>query len=399
MSANGIRQDGHPAVLASPQPSLRAERRQDRLTAAQIARDDQAARATADIARAEAQARLRRDEQLGRQATRRVARARRASWRAARTAWLREHVTSLLFIPVIVVPGVLAWTAMAAYGKQVFGPAGVSLPAFSEGAMWAFAGATTITRRRHPGSPVWHLLLGTAVFAGFGAVLNFAHGLADGSVITGVVMALISVSGVTAHQLITAGPRRTRGEREISRAGRAAERRQRTIARAARRRCVAEVAEDGSVRLVHSPGTVRLGRDRLGRARITAVPVAGVTPQELAALRAQLGEERAKADAAEITLRSEIEIADSARAEAEERAARAEEQAEDFARQLDAVLRAAREREAPKPVRLTPAAARAKAAEILGAHPGISGAELGERVGRTGRWGQDFKKTASYPAR
>ena len=67
---------------------------------------------------------------------------------------------------MIVVPGVLAWTAMAAYGTQVWGAAGVILPIFSEGAMWAFAGATTITRHRHPDRPLWPLRFGTACSPG-----------------------------------------------------------------------------------------------------------------------------------------------------------------------------------------------------------------------------------------
>jgi hypothetical protein len=79
--------------------------------------------------------------------------------------------------------------------------------------MWAFAAATTITRHRHPERPVWHLRLGTVVFAGFGAALNFAHGLAAYGPVAGVVMALVSVAGVTAHQLVTAGPRRPRADR------------------------------------------------------------------------------------------------------------------------------------------------------------------------------------------
>lgn len=82
--------------------------------------------------------------------------------------------------------------------------------------MWAFAAAVTLTLRRYPGRPVWHLRTGIGVFAVFGAGLNFLHGLATpialfpglpAGYLTGSVMALISVAGVIAHQLITAGPR------------------------------------------------------------------------------------------------------------------------------------------------------------------------------------------------
>jgi len=275
-SANGTRQGGQPATLAAP-PTWREERRLDRLATAQIARDDQAARVQASIAEAEAAARRNDARRQARQARHAAARYRRAARRAAIAAWLRGHVTSLLFVPVITMPGALAWTAMAAYGSSLYGPAGIALPAFSEGAMWAFAAATTITRHRDPDRPVWHLRLGTVVFAAAGAALNFAHGLASGSVITGAVMALVSVAGVTAHQLITAGPRRSRAERAADRDSRSAARRERAIGRAARRRAIAVLDADGSVRLVHRPGAVtpvrRWGRTILKPAASPESPV------------------------------------------------------------------------------------------------------------------------------
>jgi hypothetical protein len=195
--------------------SWREEARRDRLTRAQIDRDREAARA-----------RLRREDAHARTAARTQARRARAARRAARAGWVRGHAVGLLFVPVITVPAVLAWTAMAAYGALLYGPAGRSLPAFSEGAMWAFAAATTITRRRHPDRPVWHLRAGTAGFAAVGAALNFAHGMTAAAGLrgpmTGAVYAVISVAGVTVHQLVTAGPRRTRAERDAARLARAA---------------------------------------------------------------------------------------------------------------------------------------------------------------------------------
>lgn len=264
--------DAMPPALAHAAPSWREERRRDRLAAAQIAREDVAARSGAATAKDEARARLRREERQARAADKRAARKQRAARWDARAAWLRGHVVDLLFVPVITVPGVLAWTAMAAYGSVVFGPAGVALPVFSEGAMWAFAGATTITRKRSPERPLWHLRLGTVVFAGFGAALNFAHGLAAASAVTGAVMALVSVAGVVAHQLITAGPRRARAERASARAGRAAVRRENAIRKAALRCTVAVLDADGGVRLVHKPGTVALTRRWHGRASLREVP-------------------------------------------------------------------------------------------------------------------------------
>jgi hypothetical protein len=263
--------------MATMQPtSWREERRRDRMAEAQISRDNEAARTQARIAAGEAQSKLRLKERQVREAESAAARKQRGLRRAAGLAWLRGHVVDLLFVPVIVVPGVLAWTAMAAYGRQVFGPAGVSLPVFSEGAMWAFAGATTITRHRHPDRPVWHLRAGTVLFAGVGAALNFIHGAmpAAGQLRgpgVGLVMALVSVAGVTAHQLITAGPRRSRAARARVRAERAAARRERAIGRAALRRAVAVLGADGGVRLVHKPGAVALARRWHGRAVLEPV--------------------------------------------------------------------------------------------------------------------------------
>jgi hypothetical protein len=77
--------------------------------------------------------------------------------------------------------------------------------------MWAFAAAVTITLHRYPDRPVWHLRIGIAVFAAFGAGLNYVHGLTvppfphmPTGPVTGGIMAAVSVAGVTAHQLVTA---------------------------------------------------------------------------------------------------------------------------------------------------------------------------------------------------
>jgi hypothetical protein len=172
---------------------------------------------------------------------------------------------------------------MAAYGHQVYGAPGWLLPAFSEGAMWAFAAANTLTRHRHPGRPTWHLQIGTWVFAAEGAALNFAHGVTETAglhgITIGIVMALVSVAGVVAHQLVTAGPRRSRAERDDARIAGAVSRREHKARHAAVRRAVAEVDQDGGVRLVRVPGAVsRRGVKRqvtvTGRS-LAALPQAG----------------------------------------------------------------------------------------------------------------------------
>jgi hypothetical protein len=235
----------------------REEARQDRLTRAQIDREREAARTRDRIAERRAAAAARREDRAARTAERQQARAARAARRAEAGAWVRGHVTDLLFVPVIVVPGVLAWTAMAAFGRQVYGPPGLALPAFSEGAMWAFAAAVTITRRRHADKPVWHLRLGTWVFAAAAAAMNFAHGMTAGPGLhgpaVGAVMAMVSVAGVTAHQLVTAGPRRSRAERDEARIDRSIARREMAARRAALRQAVAQLDDSGHIRLRYAP--------------------------------------------------------------------------------------------------------------------------------------------------
>jgi hypothetical protein len=157
---------------------------------------------------------------------------------------------------------------MASYGQSQFGAPGLALPALSEGGMWAFAAATTITRRHHPDKPAWHLRLGTFISAGYGAALNYLHGLSNGGPLTGASMALISVAGVTAHQLISAGPRRSRAERGQARIDWAITRRECAAGRAAVRHARVQFDDSGRARLVFEPGTAWLSRGRMGRRRL-----------------------------------------------------------------------------------------------------------------------------------
>ncbi|GAA2665225.1 Protein of unknown function (DUF2637) [Actinosynnema pretiosum] len=250
----------------------REQDRADRAQAFEQRRLDAAARAEQQRADREAA------ELLARQRSE-AARERRERLVAAITGWVRANALNLMFVPVILVPALLAWTAMAAYGAQVFGPVGVLLPLFSEVAMWAFAFAVPLARRA--GRPTRWLHLGVAVFALVAGALNFVHGLDAGDhagVASGVVMALVSVSGVVVHQLITAAEgkaRPTRAQRDAARLERAARQRVHRVRRAALRQAVAEIAEDGTARLVHRPGMVALRR-RLGRARLVPTTVAGL---------------------------------------------------------------------------------------------------------------------------
>ena len=188
-----------------------------------------------------------------------AARASRAEARAALAGWLRAHTIDLLFVPVIVVPAVLAWTAMADYGREVFGPVGMLLPLFSEAAMWAFAFAVPMAQRAKRSAGWLHL--GVWVFAAVAAALNFVHGLAGehGGIGRGVVMALVSVGGIVVHQLVTAAPskpRLSRAERDAARLQRLASRRVLAVRRTALRQAVADLSPDGTATLVHRPGLV-----------------------------------------------------------------------------------------------------------------------------------------------
>jgi hypothetical protein len=191
-----------------------------------------------------------------------------------------EHVVDLLIYPLAVVSAVMAVPAMASYGATVYGSAtGRVLPVLSELGMWAFAIATSVSRRRFPDRPVWALQAGTAVFAMIGAGLNIAHGLtASGRMSTAAVMGVVSVAGVTAHQLVTASPRRGRDEW----LARLAERRVARVRRIATRRAVVDVRADGGVSLVYAPGRYVTRRGRLVPAIVPGLPVEPLTDWDAA---------------------------------------------------------------------------------------------------------------------
>ncbi|RJQ92383.1 hypothetical protein [Amycolatopsis panacis] len=187
----------------------REEARADRAAQAEQRRADDAARRAEEredrrlaFDQEQAAAREKQQKRDKRRDERKKSRARLAKAAVARA---REHALDLLFVPVILVPAILAWSAMAAYGRQVFGPVGMLLPLFSEAAMWAFAFAVTLGAGR--GEPTGALKVGVWVFAAVAAGLNFLHGYSTGNHWdTGVVMAVVSIGGVSVHQLITARP-------------------------------------------------------------------------------------------------------------------------------------------------------------------------------------------------
>lgn len=185
--------------------------------------------------------------------------------------WCKDRYAHLIMIPVIGVPGALAADGQAQWGIQQYGPAGIILPAFSEGAMWVFAAKTTQARKDNPDAPVWHLRAGTVVFAAIGGAMNFAHGMAQGGIWEGVTMALTSVSGVTAHQITTAGPRRSRQQRRDARLSRKQARLEGRVMRAAINDGTVVIASDGRSRVTVRPGAVALKRTWRGSTRLESV--------------------------------------------------------------------------------------------------------------------------------
>lgn len=238
-------------------------RRADRAAAREQDRLDTAA--AASLARAERAEQARAAEK---------ARERHRVQRAAAAGWTGRHMVELLIYPLALVCAVMAVPAMGVYGVHIYGNiTGVVLPVLSELGMWAFALAVHTARRKDPDRPTVMLTAGIVVFAAVGAGLNFAHGL-DKGVLTGVVMAVVSVAGVVAHQLAVAAPPRSRAEREQAKVARLAARRIARTRRIAARRAVVALAADGTARLVYAPGLyLPKGRD-LAPATVPGLPAA-----------------------------------------------------------------------------------------------------------------------------
>lgn len=221
-----------------------AERDQDRLDAAAAAKRKREDQAAADAAK------------VKRQAAKDTKKKVRAAWRA-------QHAVELLIYPLALVSAAVAIPAMAIYGWDVYGnPTGLALPLISELAVWAFSIAILVSRRRHPDRPTVMLTAGMVLFGGVAFGLNFAHGLGD-SVLTGLVMAVVSVSGVVAHQLAVASPPRSRAERAEARIARRVARRSARARQIAADHAVVALAADGTTRLVYTPGLYTLTKGRL----------------------------------------------------------------------------------------------------------------------------------------
>lgn len=278
--AEQARQD---AVAAAQVEAIRVRTQTEAVAAERAQRAELAAAHRAQVAAEKAAEKTRAD-------------ARRAARRQALRGWVAAHTVDLLIYPLAVVSAVMAVPAMAAFGHEVYGSAaGYALPIITELGMWAFALAVQHTRR-HPERPVWALQLGVWSFAAVAAVLNFLHGLLTAQspgerlfvgLVSGAVMAIASVAGVVAHQLVTAAPRRGRDERAEERMARRAARKSNRVRGTALRAAVAEIDRDGAARLVFAPGRYELrsrfgrwGRSRLQPAVVPGLPVEPVLDTE-----------------------------------------------------------------------------------------------------------------------
>jgi hypothetical protein len=242
------------------------ERRADRVAAAEQARLDAAASLSLELKERQARAK-----------EKAAAAARRSARWAARgqalTGWAATHRVDLMIYPLAATSAVLAVPSMAQYGTEVYGSAaGVVLPILTELGMWAFAFAVQLRRRAGLTDGAWALQLGVWTFAAIAAGLNFTHGL-DKSIAAAVVMAVVSVAGVIAHQLVTAGGLRTRAERAEARFERRAARKTAAARRAAIRAAAVEIDEAGAARLVVDPGLYALSCHPLTRRPRIAVAV------------------------------------------------------------------------------------------------------------------------------
>ncbi len=246
-----------------------AQREQDRLDAAARSERRMAERA-ALAAQQRQDATARAELEAAGNAARQAKRS--ARWAAA-WAWLAAHRVDGPIYLLGVAAAVLAVPAMARHGIEVYGSVlGSVLPFISELGMWAFAVAVQLARRT-PGRPVWALQAGIWVFAGYGFALNLMDGLSRGWS-AGVLMGLVSIAGVIAHQLAVASPRRSRIEKAAAKLERQALRKTMRIRAAAIRHAVGEIDQAGAATLVFAPGRYVIDRrGRLTEAILPALPV------------------------------------------------------------------------------------------------------------------------------
>ncbi|WP_226363326.1 hypothetical protein [Pseudonocardia sp. ICBG1142] len=251
-----------------------AERRETRALDARLAREAADAAAQRRIAEQNA----RRDRA---QTDRDAAERRRTEQRQVRAdalakvlTWASAHVVELLIYPIALLSFALAAPAMATYGTTIYGPGGLLLAGITELGMWAFALAITASRHHAPDQPVAGLQAGVVLFSLVAAGMNLLHGLHQGWT-AGIVMAVVSIAGVAAHQLTLAGAPRSRAERRAARLTALVEAKTDRARRLAVRDAAAVIQTNGTAELAYRPGTYQVRRRTLAA---TTAPERPVTP-------------------------------------------------------------------------------------------------------------------------
>ena len=309
------------------------------------------------------------------------------------------------------------WSALAAFGLSLLGQVAYHL--------MSAAGMT-----RAPAIVIVFVSCLPVVVVGFGAgLIHLVH--ADARTADAAAEAEAGAAAVREAALRAEADAERRAREEAESAGAAAEaglRAQLDEARTARETAAAQAqaALRAAVARAES-GAQAAGRTGLDAAReahearergladeLAAERRRRETAEQDAAMRARAEAGRITAEAARgaaadeaRTARAAAEAAEAARREAELRAGQAEARAAVLARKLGASAGAKGTRNAGAaagggaPATKVPKDfdAQAAALAILAEEPGITGAKLAERVGRSERWGQDFKKQlATRPA-
>ncbi|WP_226363367.1 hypothetical protein [Pseudonocardia sp. ICBG1142] len=160
--------------------------------------------------------------------------------------------------------------------NNVVFPAPVCATTATELGMWAFALAVVASRHRAPDRPVVGLQAGVVLFSLVAASMNLLHGLEQGWT-AGIVMAVVSIAGVAAHQLTLAGAPRSRAEHRSARLSALVEAKTSRARRLAVRDAAAVIDTDGTAALAYRPGTYQVRRRALaattGPGRHGAPPV------------------------------------------------------------------------------------------------------------------------------
>ncbi|WP_410640684.1 hypothetical protein [Amycolatopsis sp. lyj-346] len=254
--------------------SWQEERRANLAARAEQARLDQAAATGDEIARMKAASDVARaDRELAAELEQKAKDAaalkrkqrrddRKERWERI-AAFVRGHVADVLIYSIAVVSFVMAASAMAGYGADVYASGvGRLLPLITELGMWAFAVSVQIVRRKDRTRSVWGLKVGVWVFGTLAFGTNAVHGLARGWDAM-VIMGVVSVAGVIAHQLAIADPPRSRAQRAADKLAAAQVAKTNAAARAALKMATAQIDADGNARLTFAPGTYQVKRRRL----------------------------------------------------------------------------------------------------------------------------------------